>query len=263
MPSTKVLKQAVDGMSFDKYIDNPNGGATVITNRKMYKDMYQAKFDKILLREQGDIQFKVYHQSDANDTYYIHFKIPSEPIANFYYDVVIQLSTKVNEKKANDSLRQYMVRFYSNDPAFVYTFVHAFAKHDIFIKDCEPKMSKTALRTKARTKNPNDDIFYVKSLYFAYLAMERYGLFYRHNLDRLSNKYSKHALVDSIEHADKKIKARQEEGEKLSKKEERYKERGNSHGNNNSGGNRSTSIKKVSTVKTAKTVRTTRNVKRK
>ena len=30
-----------DGISFDKYIDNPSGkGASVITNRNMYKSMF-------------------------------------------------------------------------------------------------------------------------------------------------------------------------------------------------------------------------------
>ena len=33
-----------DGMSFDKYIDNPSGGQ-VFTNRQMYKAMYKSKFD--------------------------------------------------------------------------------------------------------------------------------------------------------------------------------------------------------------------------
>ena len=37
-------------ISFDKYIDNPSGGA-VFTNRNMYKAMYADKFNKILVRE--------------------------------------------------------------------------------------------------------------------------------------------------------------------------------------------------------------------
>ena len=72
-----------DGMSFDKYIDNPSGGQ-VFTNRQMYKAMYKSKFDKILVREQGQIKFTVYKSEDANDSYYIHMKIPSEVIEKFY-----------------------------------------------------------------------------------------------------------------------------------------------------------------------------------
>ena len=43
-------------ITFDKYIDNPSGGS-VFTNRNMYKNMYKDKFDKILLRENGNIHY--------------------------------------------------------------------------------------------------------------------------------------------------------------------------------------------------------------
>ena len=157
-----------DGMSFDKYIDNPSGGATVITNRNMYKDMYKSKFDKVLLRESGKIEWSVYYTNDGKDSHYIYMKIPSEVIEGFYYDVVIRLFTTENKKKTNVNLREYAVEFYSNDPAFVYTFAHAFSKNKLFIEDLEPKMSKAALKDVAKVKNPKDNVWYVKSLYFAY-----------------------------------------------------------------------------------------------
>ena len=40
---------------FDKYIDNPAGKGAVVTNRSMYKTMYTDKFNKVLLRENGNI----------------------------------------------------------------------------------------------------------------------------------------------------------------------------------------------------------------
>ena len=156
-------------MTFDKYIDNPSGGS-VFTNRNMYKTMYKDKFDKILLREQGAIKYALYIDKDNIDSHYVHLKIPSEVISNFYYDVVIQLYTNNNSIKNEASLRRYSVKFYSNDPAFVYTFAHSFNKNGLFISDLESKMSRQALRHKATVKNPKDDIWYVKSLFFAYLA---------------------------------------------------------------------------------------------
>jgi hypothetical protein len=209
----------LDGMSFDKYIDNPSGGASVITNRQMYKDLYKSKFEKILLKENGVIHYSVYHADDKNDSYYIYFKIPSEVIEHFYYDVVIHLFTHMMPKKVNMTLRQYQVEFYSNDPAFVYTHVHAFARKHLFIKDLEHKMSSTALDSKAKEKNPKDNIWYVKSLYFAYLAMEKYGLFNRATLNMISKPYDKHIFDNKILHADKKIKDRQEAADKLAKLE--------------------------------------------
>ena len=206
-----------DGMNFDKYIDNPSGGSSVVTNRNMYKEMYKQKFNTVLVREQGKINYFVYKSKDNTDSYFIHMKIPSEVISNFYYDVVIRLYTTENSKKASSVLRNYAVQFYSNDPAFVYTFVHAFAKNKIFIEDLSPKMSKVALDNRAKIKNPKDNVWYVKSLFFAYLTMEKYNLFNRTVLDREQNPYDKKLLLSKIVHADEKIQARQLAQEKLQK----------------------------------------------
>lgn len=204
-----------DWMSFDKYIDNPSGKATVVTNRKAIKEMYKSKFDKILLRESGRINYTIYRSKDKNDSYYIHIKVPSEVIEEFYYDVVIQLYTTENKKKLNANLREYAVKFYSNDPAFVYTFAHSFAANNLFIKDLQQKMSTTALKKPALIKNPKDDVWYVKSLFFAYLTMEKYNLFSRSMLDRNSISYSKRTLLSKITHASEKVEARQNAQAKL------------------------------------------------
>ncbi len=210
-------------MSFDKYIDNPSGGQ-VFTNRQMYKAMYKQKFDAVLVREQGQIKYVVYRSEDENDSYYIHIKVPSEVIDNFYYDVVIQLYTTDNTKKNNVNLREYGVKFYSNDPAFVYTFAHSFKQNNLFIKDLEPKMMKRALKEKAEIKNPKDNVWYVKSLYFAYLTMEKYHLFNRPMLNQHSIKYDRMALLSKVTAADIKVADRQHEQELLDAKKKRERE---------------------------------------
>lgn len=239
-----------DGISFDKYIDNPSGkGASVITNRNMYKSMYSSKFNAVLVREQGKIDFEIFKTKDKNDTYYIYIKVPSEAISNFYYDVVIKLYTTIGAKKASANLRNYAVGFYSNDPAFVYTFAYSFSKNKLFIDDLAPKMSRKALQTKAKVKNPKNEVWYVKSLYFAYLTMEKYNLFNRLNLDRLSKRYNKKELLSKITHADKKIQDRMDEQEKLNK-EKSIKEKQSSERNVN----KATAKTKTSNItKTAKT----------
>ena len=210
-------------MSFDKYIDNPSGGQ-VFTNRQMYKAMYKQKFDAVLVREQGQINYVVYRSEDENDSYYIHIKVPSEVIDNFYYDVVIQLYTTDNTKKNNVNLREYGAKFYSNDPAFVYTFAHSFKQNNLFIKDLEPKMMKRALKEKAVIKNPKDNVWYVKSLYFAYLTMEKYHLFNRPMLNQHSIKYDRKALLSKVTAADIKVADRQHEQELLDAKKKRERE---------------------------------------
>ena len=211
-------------MTFDKYIDNPSGGS-VFTNRNMYKTMYKDKFDKILLRAQGAIKYALYIDKDNIDSHYVHLKIPSEVISNFYYDVVIQLYTNNNSIKNEASLRRYSVKFYSNDPAFVYTFAHSFNKNGLFISDLESKMSRQALRHKATVKNPKDDIWYVKSLFFAYLAMEKYNLFSKPIYDTNAKQYRKKELLRNITQAESKVAARQEAAEKLEKEKKKELER--------------------------------------
>lgn len=256
-----------DGMSFGGYINNPSNGATVVTNRDMYKKMYKEKFDKVLLRENGSIKYSVFHNK-KNDSYYIYLKIPSEVIDHFYYDVVVELYTTENSKKNNVNLRNHAVRFYSNDPAFVYTFAHAFNINNLFIKDLTPKMSKQALKHKATMKNPKDNIWYVKSLYFAYLAMEKYNLFNRIILDRESKEYTNKSFNDIMK-ADDKIALRVSAAEKLKKEKDKGKQKNDNNVRRRQQSNttKKSTISKVSTItnrtKTVKTVKRSGIVKSK
>lgn len=243
-----------DNMSFDKYIDNPSGGASVITNRNMYKSMYKSKFDKVLLRENGRIEWKVYNTNDGQDSFYIYMKIPSEVVSNFYYDVVVRLYTTENKKKSNNSLREYAVEFYSNDPAFVYTFAHSFKKNGLFIKDLEPKMLNRALKDVAKIRNPKDNVWYVKSLYFAYLTMERYNLFTRTILNQHCSKYNKRELLSKITHASEKIEARQKAQNDINKKERITKS------NEKSNNTRQSKLHNIINTKTSKSIKKTKSV---
>ena len=203
-------------MTFHDYIQNPMGRENaVISNRVMYRNLYQEKLDKILVREAGKIAIKAYH---VGKRYICYLKIPSEVIDKFYYDVLIEF--RAPKKITGNDLKEYLVRFYSNDPSFVYTFTHAFVKNDLFFKDFENKMSKKAIKERGKEKNPADQVGYVKSIYFAYLIMSKRGYFSK---TKYVDKYSKSSLDREIEHADKKIKDRQEAAEKKSK--DRRKER--------------------------------------
>jgi hypothetical protein len=186
-------------------------------------------------------------------------KIPSEVIESFYYDVVVRLFTTDNKKKLNANLREYAVEFYSNDPAFVYTFAHAFSKNKLFIKDLEPKMSKAALKDLAKIKNPKDNVWYVKSLYFAYLTMERYHLFNRTMLNQHSSKYNKKELLSKITHATEKVEARQDAQAKLDKDKAKAKKIERKDIELQSKHTRTTGIIKTSIV--SKTPKITKSVK--
>lgn len=218
-------------MTFNQYIQNPMGIANaVISNREMYRKFYNEKFDKIILRETGRLNNMENHLYKDGDRYIAYLKIPSEVVPQFYYDIVIEFTepkTKnkdLKKKIVGNDLEDYFVRFYSNDPSFVFTFCHAFIKNDMFFKEFSNKMSTKAIKNRAVQKNPKDVVGYVKSLYFAYILMSRKGLF---NKLKYVEKYDKRALDTKIMDADKKIALRQEEAAKLSKEKKTQKTRTN------------------------------------
>ena len=204
-------------ITFDEYINNPMGKEnTVFSHRDMYANLYKEKLDKILVRENAHIDYKLYIDKNK-EAYYVYIKVPSEVIENFYYDVVIQMTPKDSNFAMQRNLKNYKVRFFSNDPSFVFTFVHAFYKKDLFIKDLSSKMTKEALKEVGKEKNPEDQIGYVKSLYFAYLIMKQKGLFEKVKFESEGEPINWKKLLSQIEHADSKINERQEEQTKLNK----------------------------------------------
>lgn len=206
-------------VTFKEYISNPMGRSTaVVSNRQLYDQFYRSKLDKIMVRENGKISYKLYR---AKHKYYAHLKIPSETVSNFYYDVVIEFSEP--DKIIGDgrpTLTNYNVRFFSNDPAFVFNFVHAFNKNDLFITDLKDKMSSTALKTVGKEKNPKDEVGYVKSIYFAYLIMVQRDLF---NKLKYTISYNEKIMKADIAHADTKIQQRTEAADIIAKRRKKEK----------------------------------------
>lgn len=205
--------------TFPRYIQKPSIVGNTNTQIKLIEANYRSRFDSIMVREGGLLTYVLYKDDTGN--YYAHIKVPSEVVEKFYYDVII----KFNESKLNKfspTLKTYDIQVFSNDPAFVYTYAYAFNTHGLFLKDFESKMGKYFLNTKAREKNPNSEIGYVKSLYFAYFIMEIKDLFKKDSW-RKALPYKASSLSNNIMLAENKIALRQrlyEQKEIKKKKEE-------------------------------------------
>ena len=209
-------------MTFDDYIKNPMGKKNaVFSNMQMYRNMYKQKLDHILLREAGSISFFLY-KNGAD--YLVHIKIPSEVVPKLYYDTVVEFSTINPITRMKTDLKEYDVKFYSNDPSFCFTFAHAFRKHNMFIEMLKPKMSKLALNNVAKERNAGDNVGYVKSIFFLYLIMNSRGLFDKKVFDAYTKSFNKKYFIDSIEHADIKIQQRIEEGNRIQKEKRAKKQ---------------------------------------
>lgn len=206
-------------MTFKEYINNPLGKAnSVISHREMYRNLYTEKLDKIMVRENGKVEYTLYQTSKS---YICHIKVPSEVIDKFYYDVVVEFSKTKGEKDLSNA----EVKFYSNDPSFVFTFAHAFIKNKMFIDKLEDMMSKLAVKNRAVEKNPSNQVGYVKSLYFAFLLMNKKGLFSTIKYTAHGKTYSDKILKSNIIHADEKIKSRQEAQDELTESKKRTKKK--------------------------------------
>ena len=202
-------------MTFEEYIANPMGKANAVMSagaREAQRTIYTRKFDNILLRDNGKIDYYLYKTDGA--VYYAHIKVPSEVVKDFYYDVVFKFTGTKSQSPSTIGLDKYQVQFFSNDPAFVYTYAYVFRKKGLLIKELEPCMSRKALGTAPKEKNPDNQVGYVKSLYFAYIFMKSRGLFSRLRYSGAET-YNQKTLLSRVEPADDKIEARQEAGAKL------------------------------------------------
>lgn len=255
-------------MSFQQYIDNPMGKRNAVFSKKdLFKQLYTEKFDNVFLREAGKINYALY-VDEKNDRYIIHIKVPSETVKNFYYDAVIMFYSDDPAVKSSSSLQEYYVKFFSNDPAFVYTYLKVFLDNDMFIEDLKPKASKLALKQDPKVTNPYKIPGYSKILYFAFLFMKNKNLFAKFMYTSYGSKYSAKKLVDSVEHTDTKIASRQELGEKQAaeiakqKKEEKKASQPSRQIDSPSGNIRGVKqTKTIGTVGSVKSMNTTKTVK--
>ena len=213
-------------MTFQQYIENPLGKRNaVFSQRDMYKQLYTQKFDAVFMRETGQINFTLYWDK-GKDQFYAHVKIPSEVVPHFYYDVVIKFSTKDNGLRVGNTLNEYDVQFFSNDPAFVFTYERVFHKLGMFVEECKPKASKIALRKDPKEKNPYEVPGYVKSIYFCYLFMKRSNLFSKAQYKTIGQPFNVRKMLSEIENTDKKIADRQIKGEEVAKQQAKEKRAG-------------------------------------
>lgn len=205
-------------MTFQQYIDNPLGKkSAVFSQRDMYRELYTKKYGAVLLRENGTFHSTMYYDR-KRDRYFMHMKVPSEVVEKFYYDVIVEFYPIDGTNATEGTLNNYGVRFFSNDPAFVFTYEYVFSKNDLFVKELKPKASKVALKTKPEERNPYEIPGYVKSLYFCFLHMKSRSLFNKTHWKNYARPFNLKELLEDVEESDKKVSDRQRLGEKAKKK---------------------------------------------
>lgn len=165
-------------MTLASYIKNPSGGRTrahMVGQSEAAKAVYTDKYNKIMLKTAGAIEYKLFRAPD-DSRFIMILKIPSESIPDLTYDVGIEFYTKDDVSMKATHLDDYFVRFFSNDPNFTYTYAYTFKKNKMIIPELESKLDPKSLKEKPKVTNPNTEIGYCKSIYFAQLFFEMKGL---------------------------------------------------------------------------------------
>lgn len=158
-------------MNIEEYINDPNVAPQ--TNRDT-KTMYISKLNEIILRENKMPDVAVYVN---NDEYWFYVSVPDAKVHGIYYDVVLQFKPKSVAQLENKTIKAYDVKFFANDPGFIFYFAYAFNKNSMIISSLKHKLNTLALTKAPEKTNPELNIRYCKTIYFAYLIIEKLNLY--------------------------------------------------------------------------------------
>ena len=149
-------------MNIREYLDNPMGKGAIIPGKQAIINDYNTRFDKLI--EDKKFSIKIYKDKDD---YYFHIIQVTESERENDYDVVIKFYPKDKTNKAEDSIINYEVSFFSNCPSFTYTYAYAYNNAGLLIDILAKKYDEKILSMAPVVKNPSNMINFEKSLYFA------------------------------------------------------------------------------------------------
>lgn len=260
-------------MTFDEYVHYPfpkGSSALSAEVREAIIARYKNKLDKVIVREMNKFDYYLYHDK-MHDIYVCHLKVPSEVVPKLRYDVIIKFFTNSDSARKSNTLNKYFVQFFSNDPAYNFTFCNVHIEHGLYYTDLYSKSCKKAIQEKPDIKNPKSALGYVKSLVFAYFIMQNKSLFNKTMYDVHGSKLDVKVLLNTIMSSDDKIAQRQELGNEIERKISKSKNQGtnaaittstdDSKYTEKAKNSKRTNV--VGTVKNSKVIKATRKTKRK
>lgn len=158
-------------MTFQQFLQNPTGPySAFFGKRENIKQDLNSRFYTLLGNTKNkDFDCRTYKKDNA---YYFHIKIPSEKYKTILYDVVIKLVPQDTAVLMENTLKNYNLQFFSNSPAFVYTYAYVSKKDKLLLPFLEKKLNKQALTKPPTVKNPIEIYGFEKSIYFALLYIE-------------------------------------------------------------------------------------------
>lgn len=183
-------------MTLQNFIQNPTGPSTTyFARRDIVKKNLEQRFSN-LMRINGRIDFRVYK---IQDTYLLHFKIPSEEFGNdIKYDACIQFTPESEDAKTENRLFNYNIRLFSNSPAFTFTYAYVVYNSDMMVDILAHKFNEKALTDEPKIRNPLEILGFEKSCYFSALYIKNLDFLYKPALDRNLSKWNEKLFLAGI-----------------------------------------------------------------
>lgn len=155
-------------MEINKYMNLPTQ-----TNERSV--IGKQKIRTVLLEDFNKIypHIKVKNLVKLNNDIIMHILVPSEVfLTELYYDVVVRF-LNVSDTGIDNNTH---VQFYSNSPAFLFTFAYIYNSNGLLYDKMIQKVGKFALTTPPTKTNPKRILGLEKSLYFAVEYIKRSGI---------------------------------------------------------------------------------------
>lgn len=164
-------------ITLEEYAKSPIGKAGGATGSQYLAEAYKQKYEKVMLRVNGHID---HHFYTDKGNYFILLKIPSEIVPDFTYEVVFKFSPEKATDSHSSNLKNYNVQFFSNDPAFTFTYAYVYNEAGLIIDELINKLPDEVIKKKPVERNPLQVINYAKILYFGYLYIKHHGFLEKH-----------------------------------------------------------------------------------
>jgi len=190
-------------MDFYQYLQNPQGKyASYFAARYRLIPELNDRYAKLTKGKNKDLWAVDFYE--VRGRLYCHIKMPSEThTGKIQYDVVIGFE----KGKKFKPVGRHDVQFFSNSPAFCFTYAYTYNKEDLFPIIMKPKLFKNNLKKPASIRNNKNVIGFEKSTQFAVRHLMELG-FHRHTPDDLADattKITQSQFLRLVQHADEAL----------------------------------------------------------
>lgn len=202
-------------MTFQQFLQNPTGPYSSFFGKRenIKMDLEQRFYELLKSAKNQNFEHDIYR--DGND-YYFALKIPSEKYKKIEYDVVIRMYPKETAVIAENTLLNYNIQFFSNSPAFVFTYAYVSNKDKMLINFLSSKLGSKALTDPPSVRNPVEIYGFEKSIYFSLLYIKHMNLHVKSALPVKVKKFNKSSIINNCKHAD--VIMKEYDNEKLKEK---------------------------------------------